>query len=155
MFDFPIFYNEIRSVSSKSFEFLRSACVDSLPFFRHIFRLLNENDEFVDEKTKISTLVDSSTVHRGFVEIEIPKNSSQTTPSMKLEEIYRREFNERIPWKSHQAENDCLMLLSLIKIYLPDWIDWINENHRKLDEFSFLPTFSSKEKTKIKRKLKF
>lgn len=80
---------------------------------------------------------------------------------MRLVKIYEREFCEKSSQlKSHQAEDDCLMLLALIKRYLPDWLEWIELNHQTLKNFSSLPLSTTKKtppKTLVttKRPLKF
>jgi hypothetical protein len=85
---------------------------------------------------------------------------------MKLVKIYEREFDRISNLKSHRAEDDCLMLLAILKRYLPDWIEWIDINHRILSDFSFLPTvtrtvtattrkLSPKNHVNVKRPFKF
>lgn len=86
-----------------------------------------------------------SFVRHGYIEIPM----QQSPLSMKLEEIFRREFHGSALFKSHRAEDDCLMLLSLIKQYLPDWFEWIEtETLRQLSEFHRLPL---KDESKIKK----
>ena len=143
------------------------ACADSLNFFREIYRLLNDKDilDTNDQSGKnVSVDLSSSSIstkHCGYVEIPLKSNITQQLPSMKLIKIYEREFNRILNFKSHRAEDDCLMLLAILKRYLPDWLEWIDVNYRPLKEFSFLPSinstakFSPKKNVKIKRPLKF
>ena len=70
---------------------------------------------------------------------------------MKLVKIYEREFNQTSNLKSHRAEDDCLMLLAILKRYLPDWIEWMDINYRILSDFSFLPTVTRTETTTTKK----
>ena len=135
------------------------ACVDSINFFREIYRLLNDPD--VVPECENSVLSTASTVHRGYVEIPIKADHIRQAPSVKLVKIYEREFDRISNLKSHRAEDDCLMLLAILKRYLPDWIEWMNMNHRILSDFSFLPTttttkkISPKTNINVKRPLKF
>jgi regulator of replication initiation timing len=72
-------------------------------------------------------------------------------PSMKLVKIYEREFHQKIShFKSHRAEDDCLMLLAILKRYLPAWLEWIAMNHKPLSNFFSLSCTTSKN---IHRKL--
>jgi hypothetical protein len=140
------------------------ACADSLNFFRGIYRLLNDPDPA--ECNNNTPLPSASTIHRGYVEIPIKSDLTRQLPSMKLIKIYEREFNRRSELISHRAEDDCLMLLAILKRYLPDWLEWIDINHRPLNDFSFLPTItqstttttkniSPKNNVNVKRPLKF
>ncbi|CAF5195626.1 unnamed protein product [Rotaria magnacalcarata] len=80
---------------------------------------------------------------------------------MKLVKIYEREFSQATSQlKSHRAEDDCLMLLAIIKRYLPDWLEWLELNQRPLSYFSTLPLTSTKQTSpkpivNTKRPLKF
>ena len=57
-------------------------------------------------------------------------------PSMKLVKIYEREFKHNASHlKSHRAEDDCLMLLAILKRHLPAWLNWIEMNHQPLSKF--------------------
>lgn len=153
VFDFPIFFNEIRSAisSDETSELFSFECVDSIRFFRPIFRLLIEPVVETEKKTVVETQ------RRGFVEIPMKFSLVDQIPSLKLEQIYEREFKSKISTlKSHRAEDDCLMLLAILKLYLPDWFDWIDENSRLLSDFNSLPSVSSAPPTKkVKRPLKF
>jgi len=79
---------------------------------------------------------------------------------MKLSKIYEREFSQKTSlFKAHRAEDDCLMLLAILKRYLPDWIEWIEINHQPLSHFSSLPltiaTKKSSPKTNVNIKPPF
>jgi len=150
-------------ILEKDSSLISIACVDSMNFFREIYRLLNDKD-IVNN----TTLVDSSsstvsTTRRGYVEIPMKSEHTEQKPSVKLIKIYEREFNRISNLKSHRAEDDCLMLLAILKRYLPDWLEWIDIHHRPLSHFSFLPTttttrstkFSPKNNVNVKRPLKF
>jgi hypothetical protein len=104
--------------------------------------------------------------HLGYVEIPIKYipslDPTRQQPSMKLSKIYEREFSQKASlFKAHRAEDDCLMLLAILKRYLPDWLEWIEINHQPLSQFSSLPltitTKKSSPKTSvnIKRPFKF
>jgi hypothetical protein len=57
-------------------------------------------------------------------------------PSMKLVKIYEREFKHNTSHlKSHRAEDDCLMLLAVLKRHLPAWLQWVEMNHQPLSKF--------------------
>jgi len=123
-------------------------CADSLPFFREIHRLLNDKDlvQYPDNNSSVqpvTTTVNNN--HAGYVEIPI-KYTPSTDParqqvSMKLSKIYEREFKDNASNRqSHRAEDDCLMLVALLKLYLPDWLVWVDRNHRKLSTFHSYPT---------------
>jgi len=137
-------------------------CADSLVFFREIHRLLNDKDiiQCPNENNQPEPLITSNQTecnnnncssHLGYVEIPIkyipsPDPARQQT-SMKLVKIYEREFNEKTSsLKSHRAEDDCLMLLAILKRYLPDWIEWIEINHRPLNDFDSLPLTTTTKK---------
>lgn len=125
-------------------------CADSLVFFREMHRLLNDKDlvQYPEDKSPIQSVTNQTTPttsnHVGYVEIPI-KYIPSTDParqqtSMKLSKIYEREFNiNSSNLQAHRAEDDCLMLLALLKRYLPDWLDWIDENHRKFNDFHVYP----------------
>lgn len=182
IFDFPIFFAEIQSVSSRISSEPSSqtptngqsslgahACVDSLGFFRTMYRILIEEsgdqlsttkDDLCYQTHESSLDTNSATVHRGYVEIPLKSNVSQPVASMKLASIYEREFNQASPWKSHRAEDDCLMLLALLKLYLPDWSLWMDDHQRPLSHFASLPLKSTanlpaKTEKKTKRPFKF
>jgi hypothetical protein len=183
IFDFPILFNEIQSALSSNtndeipttkqdsnIDFNQTsltsiACTDSLNFFREMRRLLNEKDTipYPDDKSGLVNPLDLSvsTTHHEYVEIPLKSDSTQQLPSMKLVKIYEREFNRPSNYKSHRAEDDCLVLLTILKRYLPDWLEWIEVNHRLLSDFSFLPTttttkkISPKTKVNMKRPFKF
>ncbi|CAF3176118.1 unnamed protein product [Rotaria socialis] len=121
------------------------------------------------EPTSISetpnTTNNNSSSHHGYVEIPIKYIPSQDPArqqlSMKLVKIYEREFSQATSQlKSHRAEDDCLMLLAIIKRYLPDWLEWLETNQRPLSYFSTLPLTSTKKTfpkpiVNTKRPLKF
>jgi hypothetical protein len=159
-------------------------CADSLVFFRQVHRLLNDKDivqypieniqkeplivsnENVCNNNKSSDTTESSSSHLGYVEIPIKyipsADPTRQQPSMKLVKIYEREFNEKKTshLKSHRAEDDCLMLLAIIKLYLPDWLEWIEINHQPLYDFISLPLSTTKKSppkaiVNTKRPLKF
>ncbi len=159
-------------------------CADSLVFFREMHRLLNDkdilqypiesppseppnisNENNYDNNKSVDTIESTSSSHLGYVEIPIKYVPSQDPArehvSMKLVKIYEREFNGKTSHlKSHQAEDDCLMLLALLKRYLPDWLEWIELNHQPLNNFISLPLTTTKKsppKTFVntKRPLKF
>ena len=182
IFDFPIFFAEIQSASSRiSLEPCSKtptnepsslgahACVDSLSFFRSMYRILNEEsgdqrsttkDDLSYQTHESSLETNSATIHRGYVEIPLKSNVIQPAASMKLASIYEREFNQASPWKSHRAEDDCLMLLALLKLYLPDWSLWMDDHQRPLNHFASLPLKSTanlpaKTEKKIKRPFRF
>jgi hypothetical protein len=129
-------------------------------------RLLNEEVDVTpspnDKSTSTNPLdLSVSITHRGYVEIPLKSDSIQQLPSMNLVKIYEREFNRTSNYKSHRAEDDCLMLLAILKRYLPDWLQWIELNHRLLSDFSFLPSIrttkkiSPKTNVNTKRPFKF
>ncbi|CAF1344568.1 unnamed protein product, partial [Didymodactylos carnosus] len=70
----------------------------------------------------------------------VPSNYVKRT-SFSLSEIYLREFNRHTPYSSHRAEDDCLTLLACLKRYLPDVLEWIESNHRPLNQF-IMPMFT-------------
>lgn len=132
-------------------------CADSLVFFRYMYRLLNDKHVYQDsiEHNLSEFLVRSNRIEcqnnasgdsiqlnsssHGETPIKyIPSSDPmRQTPSMKLGKIYEREFNKQISHlKSHHAEDDCLMLLAILKRYLPDWLEWIEVNHQPLSNFS-------------------
>ena len=128
-------------------------------FFREILRLLIEPT--VPETPPAVATVGS---HRGYVEIPMKYSTAEQIPLLKLEEIYRREFHSAVSkFQSHRAEDDCLMLLALLKLYLADWLEWTEENARPLREFNHLPQSSpsppkqliAPPEKKVKRPLKF
>ncbi|CAF0827793.1 unnamed protein product [Rotaria sordida] len=177
-FDFPIFFNEIQtalrtndstSINQIDSSLISIACVDSINFFREIYRLIS--DENILDKKHIDNINASSDLslsnvvsinRRKYVDIPIKSNLARQLPSMKLLKIYERELN-RIPILTyHRAEDDCLMLLAILKRYLPDWLQWIDNNHRLLSDFTFLPSsttkttkFLSKKNVNCKRPFKF
>ena len=126
-------------------------CADSLVFFREMHRLLNDKDlvQYPEEKPPSEPVIPSST-HHGYVEIPIKyipsADPARQQPSMKLVKIYEREFGDNaLKLQAHRAEDDCLMLLAILKRYLPDWIDWVERHHRKLNDFSSLPLPATKK----------
>jgi DNA polymerase III epsilon subunit-like protein len=136
-------------------------CADSLVFFREMHRLLDDKDivQYPIENIRSEPLTISnqngcnnnesidttkSSSHLGYVEIPIKYipslDPARQQPSMKLVKIYEREFNEKTShFKSHRAEDDCLMLLAILIRYLPDWLEWIELNHCPLNHFDSLP----------------
>jgi hypothetical protein len=133
-------------------------CADSLVFFREMHRLLNDKNLLQYPKENIpsepavmneSPLEESTASSRlGYVEIPIKyipsADPARQQPSMKLVKIYEREFNEKTSHlKSHRAEDDCLMLLAILKRYLPDWLEWIESNHRPLNQFHSFPLLTT------------
>ena len=142
------------------------ACADSLPFFREIYRLLNDKDLLQSpcdniqsepvtpsESSNKPCLTSSSSSRLGYVEIPlkyIPSSDpARQPPSMKLVKIYEREFPlNTASLRAHRAEDDCLMLLAILKRYLPDWLEWIESNHRLLKDFpsSLSPTTTTTRK---------
>jgi hypothetical protein len=96
--------------------------------------------------------IESTTSSRlGYVELPIKyipsADPARQQPSMKLVKIYEREFNcQTSHLKSHRAEDDCLMLLAILKRYLPDWLEWIEENRRSLNQFQSLPLTTTTKK---------
>lgn len=102
-----------------------------------------------DNNNNINKSIDSTT-RLGYVEIPIKYipsiDPARQQLSMKLIKIYEREFaHKSTHLKSHRAEDDCLMLLALIKRYLPDWLEWIEINHQKLNNFMSLPLVTVKK----------
>lgn len=104
-----------------------------------------EKDPSVDSpESAIPINNHDSSIRHGYVEIPIKYIPSQDPArqqlSMKLSKIYEREFDRNISQlKCHHAEDDCLMLLAILKRYLPDWLEWIELNHHSLSHFSTLP----------------
>jgi hypothetical protein len=125
--------------------------------------ITNEND--CNNNKSVDSIESSSSSHLGYVEIPIKyipsADPARQQPSMKLVKIYEREFNEKTSHlKSHRAEDDCLMLLAILKRYLPDWIEWIERNHQPLNYFMSLPLSATtkslpKPLVNTKRPLKF
>jgi DNA polymerase III epsilon subunit-like protein len=135
-------------------------CADSLVFFREIHRLLNDKDlvQYPKENIPSEPVIipesppDNPTTSSrlGYVELPIKYipsvDPARQQPSMKLIKIYEREFNfQTSHLKSHRAEDDCLMLLAIIKRYLPDWLEWIERNHRLLNQFHSFPLTTTKK----------
>lgn len=131
------------------------ACADSLVFFREMHRLLNDKDLLQSPKkdppSEPSTPDEclakpsSPSTRLGYVEIPVKyipsMDPARQQPSMKLSKIYEREFPMNTAGlQSHRAEDDCLMLLAILKRYLPDWLEWIESNHRLLEEFHSPPS---------------
>ena len=152
VFDFPVLFNEIQSASvdgTSASSLISMACVDSLSFFRDMHRLMNDADILQDPQEQTSatstTTIEPmvSTTRCGYVEIPAKSTAHRPVPSMKLDQIYAREFNRTPQFPSHRAENDCLILLATLRLYLPDWLEWIENNHRPLRDFFPLPSKSS------------
>ncbi|CAF0814672.1 unnamed protein product [Rotaria sp. Silwood1] len=128
-----------------------------------------DSNELASSSSSSATATNHNSSSRlGYVEIPIkyipsqdPTRQQQQQLSMKLIKIYEREFNQKASQlKSHRAEDDCLMLLALLKRYLPDWLEWIELNHQSLSNFSSLPFTSTKQTLpksteNTKRPLKF
>ncbi|CAF2812988.1 unnamed protein product [Rotaria sp. Silwood2] len=168
---------------------LSVACADSLVFFREMHRLLNDKDivqypiENISSESpvrsnqndcqnnvsvnsnELTSTNNNSSARLGYVEIPIKYVPSQDPTrqqlSMKLSKIYEREFIQKTSnLKAHRAEDDCLMLLAILKRYLPDWLEWIELNHQSLSKFFSLPFTSTKQTLpklteNTKRPLKF
>lgn len=124
-----------------------------------MYRLLNDKDLLQSPCDNIQSepvtpnekppLTSSSSRH-GYVEIPIKyipsSDPARQQPSMKLVKIYEREFPlNSACLRAHRAEDDCLMLLALLKRYLPDWLEWIETNHRLLKEFPSTPMTTMKK----------
>lgn len=123
-FDFPIFLSEIESTIGDKFSIFNSiVCGDSLRFFREKSSLF--------EKHRINSNEQEN--------LPVSSFDSMRKISMKLSDIYEREFDD-FPAKlqNHRAEDDCLMLIAILKRYLNDWLPWLDENHRPLKHFSDL-----------------
>ncbi|CAF4703825.1 unnamed protein product [Rotaria sp. Silwood1] len=112
-----------------------------------------DSNELASSSSSATATNHNSSSRLGYVEIPIkyipsqdPTRQQQQQLSMKLIKIYEREFNQKASQlKSHRAEDDCLMLLALLKRYLPDWLEWIELNHQSLSNFSSLPFTSTKQ----------
>ncbi len=146
-------------------------CADSLAFFREMYRLLNDkdlvqypiettpsepsnppNEQECNNHRSPDPIEPTSSPHLGYIEIPIKyipsPDPARQQLSMKLGKIYEREFNEKASClKAHRAEDDCLMLLAILKRYLPDWLEWIESNHRLLNDFHSLSLTTTTRKS--------
>lgn len=128
------------------------ACTDSIVFFRQMYQLSQEKrinpesttnprplSSSLDEKTAMTNQSNSSPARSVDTPVKyIPSvDSARPAPSMRLGKIYEREFPYgRTQLIAHRAEDDCLMLLAILKRYVNDWLPWIEENHQCLAQFS-------------------
>ena len=148
--------------SSSQSSLFSIACADSLVFFREMHRILNDKDLLQPPKENIPSepitpneCLDkpySPSARLGYVEIPVKYNPSvdpaRQQLSMKLSKIYEREYPMNLArLQSHRAEDDCLMLLAILKRYLPDWLEWIETNHRLLNDFPSSPSTATMRKS--------
>lgn len=152
--------------SSSQSSLLSINCADSLVFFREMHRLLNDKDlvQYPKENVQSEPAVPVSqnecpekpctpSSRLGYVEIPIKYipsvDPARQQVSMKLVKIYEREFPQSAShFKSHRAEDDCLMLLAILKRYLPDWLEWIETHHSSLNQFHSSPLTTTTTTTK-------
>lgn len=124
----------------------------------------SSSGEPLDLSLPTATIPSATSSRLGYVELP-PKYVPSTDParqqvSMKLSKIYEREIGQSSALQAHRAEDDCLMLLAVLKRYLPDWLDWIETHTQSLNDFSTMPSSStiqnsSKIFVKVKRPFKF
>lgn len=147
-FDFPIFWKEIQSAltnesgDAPSTDLATIDCADSLIFFRQMYQIYRERrtnyrstpNAFVDSISTVEQIQSGDMPMRYVPSIDPMRQQ----PSMKLKKIYEREFQSESFGQliAHRAEDDCLMLLAILKRYLTDWLPWIDENHQCLNQFS-------------------
>ena len=131
------------------------ACADSIVFFRRRWNLtagqgipvsidqgegdrltgcVNSNAAATPESPPSSTQLADVDKPVKYVPSSDP---ARQQPSMKLVNIYAREFNlDTSSLTAHRAEDDCLMLLAILKRYLDEWLPWIETHHQPLSHFS-------------------
>jgi hypothetical protein len=112
------------------------ACADSLIFFRNHSQLLKNTTRCLPTSAQS---IDTPVQY-------IPSaDPARQQPSMKLVNIYEREFPQSTTGRRcHRAEDDCLMLIAILKRYLADWLTWIERNHRPLSDFSSLSLLATR-----------
>ena len=131
------------------------ACADSIEFFRRSSNLAAGQETIAsiddgqgDRRTacagsNAATQPESAPSSTQLADVDKPVkyvpslDPARQQPSMKLVNIYTREFNLDISsLTAHRAEDDCLMLLALLKRSLAEWLPWIEAHHRPLTHFS-------------------
>lgn len=125
-----------------------TACADSLAFFRHLHRSLNDEDLAPASVPLDGNAQPPPPAHPEHTETPAPYVPSADPElnrlSLKLSVLYQRELPQgTFHLKAHQAESDCLMLLAVLKRYLPRWLDWIESNHHPLSYFSSTSLFTT------------
>ena len=149
------------------------ACADSLVFFRKQYQSLREKEttsqpnpnslssssakpsaDANDENLKINASVCVSPPSEPVcmpVKYVPSTDPARQQPSMKLVKIYEREFAQStLHLNAHRAEDDCLMLLAILKRHLAEWLEWMEHNHQPLGHFSSLQSNSTPGKSPAK-----
>ncbi|VDN99528.1 unnamed protein product [Rodentolepis nana] len=134
-FDFPLLQAELLRVKCQSFEFLDCKenpiyCSDSLYFFKEF------NDKLVPQTTNESSSADES----------LSKKSPHGIFSLPV--VFQRVFGS-IHANAHNAEGDCIAVMTLVQVLGDPPLSWFDSNYRKLSDIKSMYTVDETDPTPL------